>query len=104
MLMQRIPIMVKLLRRYWCGPLTASSGHPVYNAYVVVILPRFPSPDTRADAAATPTSRWRFWKISFVQVMQMGTVGPRPNPIMRRPPYLAQGLDKAKVVVRRPAI
>ena len=32
MLMQRIPIMVKLLLRYWCGPLAASSGQPVYRA------------------------------------------------------------------------
>lgn len=104
MLTQRIPIMVKLLRLYWCGPFAASSAHPVYKAYVVVMLPKFPSPETNAEAAATPTSRWRLWKISLVQVMQIGTVGPSPNPIIRRPPYLAQGSDKANVTVRRPAI
>lgn len=103
MLMQRIPIMVKLLRRYWYGPAAASSGQPVYRAYVVVMLPRFPRPDTSAEAAATPTSRWRRWNISFVHVMQMGTVGPSPKPTSKRPPYLAHELDSANVTVRSPA-
>ena len=86
MLIHKMPIMVRLLLRYWCGPFFASSGQPVYSAYVVRTLPKLPSPETRAAAAATPTSPCRRWKISLVQVMQIGTVGPSPNPTISSPP------------------
>jgi len=33
--------------------------------YTVVTDPRFPRPETNAEAAATPTSPWRRWKISL---------------------------------------
>ena len=82
----RMAIMTKLLFRYWRGPGAASEGQPVYRAYVVVILPRLPRPETRAEAAATPTSPCRRWNISFVHVIHIGTVGPSPNPISNRPP------------------
>ena len=105
MLAHNMPIMTRLLFRYLCGP-TASDGQPVYRAYVVKMLPRFPNPETRALAAATPTSPWRGWNISFVHVMQMGTVGPKPNPTMRSPPYRDHELVvvPANVVMSSPVI
>lgn len=82
------PTQTRLLPLYFSPPTSPleSASHPVYNAYVVTILPRLPNPLTRAVAAATPTSPWRAEKISLVQVMVTGTVGPRPKPMIKRPP------------------
>ena len=51
-----IPTITSVLLRYCFLPGFASLSHPVNRAYVVRIEPRLPSPDTTADAAATPTS------------------------------------------------
>ena len=53
---QRMPTMTNVLFRYCFRPGLLSDGQPVKRAYVVRIDPRFPSPDTSAEAAATPTS------------------------------------------------
>lgn len=52
----RIPTMTRVLFLYCCFPGLLSATQPVKSAYVVKIEPRFPQPDTTADAAATPTS------------------------------------------------
>lgn len=86
-LIPKIPTITRLLFRNFSRPAAfASSLHPSYSAYVVMIEPRLPHPETTADAAATPTSPCRGWKISVVQVIVIGTVGPSPNPTIRRPP------------------
>lgn len=103
---QRMPTMTKVLFRYCCRPARASDGQPAKSAYVVKMDPRLPSPETKAAAAATPTSPCRGWKISLVQVMVIGTVGPRPNPTSKRPPYRGHGFATlpAYVVMSSPTI
>lgn len=103
---QRIPTMTNVLFRYCLRPGLASLSQPAKRAYVVKIDPRLPSPETSAEAAATPTSPCRGWKISLVHVMVIGTVGPSPNPTSKRPPYRGHGLATlpAYVVISNPAI
>lgn len=84
--------MTRVLFLYFFLPGLLSDIQPVNRAYVVRIDPKLPRPDTRADAAATPTSPWRCWKIWLVQVIVMGTVGPRPKPTNKRPPYRGHGV------------
>lgn len=71
--------------------------------YTVVTLPRFPNPDTMAAAAAMPTSPCRGPNNSADQHIQIGTVGPNPNPAIKSPLYLAHG-GPANVVTNSPVI
>src|SRR5436190_23475485 len=69
----------------------------------VVTLPRFPSPETMAEAAAIPTSPCLGPNSSADQHIQIGTVGPNPNPAINNPEYLPQ-VGPANVVTNNPTI
>lgn len=73
------------------------------KANTVVTLPKLPSPETIAEAEAIPTSPCLGPNNSAVQVIQMGTVGPNPNPAINSPEYLAHS-GPAKVVTSNPVI
>lgn len=69
--------MTMLLSRY---PVAASDGQPLYNAYEVVTEPRFPNPEIKAVAIATPISPCLLRKILAPQDIVVGTVAPSPKP------------------------
>ena len=66
-------------------------------------LPKFPRPETIAEALATPTSPCLGPNNSALQVIQIGTVGPSPNPAINNPEYLPHA-GPANVVTNNPAI
>src|SRR5579859_1948982 len=61
------------------------SSVPLREDITVVTLPRLPKPDTKAVALPMPTSPCLGPNSSAAHVIQMGTVGPNPNPAIRRP-------------------